>query len=91
MLYFGCISAGMLPDTFWGCTLAEASSFMKGVSNRDSMLWNHTSSLMALYAQSKSKRGTKVTAKQFHPYQQGMDAAPTMESRSKLLAKFKNF
>jgi len=81
----------MMPELFWGCTLAEASSYMKGISDRDSLLWNHTSSLMAMYAQSKSKRGTNVTPQQFHPYKQSSDKPITKETPQQLLDKFKNF
>jgi len=63
---------------------------MGGVEDRDRMLWNHTSSLMALYAQSKSKRGTKVIPSQFNPYEQ-VGKPVNQKTRHNLLEKFKKF
>jgi hypothetical protein len=85
-----CIRGGLDPDSFWGYTLAEASSYMKGIRERDDLAWNHTSSLMALYAQSKAKRGKKITLDDFHPYRQMEKEQPEL-SPNQLLDKFKNF
>jgi len=80
----------MSPDSFWGSTLAEASSFLRGKRDQDKQLWNHTSSLMALYAQSKSKRGSNITPAKFHPYEQ-LNQKYNQKTKEEMLAKFKNF
>lgn len=54
------------------------------------MLWNHTSSLMALYAQSKAKRGTNYKPSQFNPYDQVANQV-TEKTRDNLLDKFGKF
>ena len=43
-----------------------------------------------MYAQSKSKKGVKVTPVQFHPYEQD-DRQPKKGDAEKLLNQFKNF
>ena len=63
---------------------------MRGIRERDDSAWNHTASLMALYAQSKSKRGKTVSMEDFHPYRQ-MEKAQNEMSPDQLLDKFKNF
>jgi len=45
---------------------------------------------MALYAQSKSKKGTNVTPSQFHPYEKA-NSQPKKGDADKLLNQFKNF
>ena len=56
----------------------------------DRAQWNHTSSLMAMYAQSKAAKGRKYTSTQFHPYEQ--ESVPiTDNTRKDLLDKFSKF
>lgn len=60
------IQYGVEPISFWDYTLAEVTSITKGVMVRDEVLWNHTSSMMALTANINSKK--KVKPQDFNPY-----------------------
>lgn len=89
-MYHAALRRGLLPQDFWGYTLAEASSLMSRDMELDKAHWNHTSSFMAMYAQSKAAKGRKFTASQFNPYEQGVKEY-TRESKENLFDKFKKF
>lgn len=65
-MYFMAISYGVEPNSFWDYTLAEVTSITKGVMVRDEIMWNHTSSMMALNANMNSKK--KHKPQDFNPY-----------------------
>ena len=79
----------MSPFSFWDMTLAEVSSSIAGRMELDKMSWNHTASLMAMYANSKSPKGRTFTSEQFHPYSQMQSKAEIKETADALLEKFK--
>jgi hypothetical protein len=89
-LYHAALRRGILPEAFWGYTMAEASSLMCRDRELDRAHWNHTSSLMAMYAQSKAAKGKKYTSAQFHPYEQESEPV-TKKTRANLLDKFSKF
>jgi len=75
-------------------TLNENMLIIGQDRRRDRQQWNHTSTLMALYANSKSAKGKRFSPDDFNPYvfQDKKDAEPkTKEDVNKLINKYKTF
>lgn len=84
----------MPPEKFWEYTLAENILIVKGAEARDSSRWNHTSSLMSLYANSNASKGKRFKPTDFHPYHkmQIEEQQPkTRKDVDQLIEKLKRF
>ena len=66
-LFRAACRAGTNPVEFWNMTLQENVLIMEATRERDADHWNHTASLMALYANSKSAKGKRFSPEDFHP------------------------
>ena len=56
------------------------------------MMWNHTASLMSLYANSKAAKGKSFKPQDFSPYEQDTSDQPqTKEQVAKLVEEMKSF
>jgi len=55
-------------------------------------MWNHTASLMSLYANSKAAKGKSFKPQDFSPYEQDTSNQPqTKEQVAKLVEEMKSF
>ena len=60
---------GLLPDQFWDMTLREVIWYNNGFVRRNKMMWDHTSSLMALHANiAQQGKGKRFSPNDFNPY-----------------------
>ena len=62
---------GLRPREFWDLTFAEFAFIVKGETDRDRRLWEHTSSVMALMAnvnRDSKRRPQPYKAEDFSPY-----------------------
>lgn len=67
---------------------------IKGFEEREKMQWNHTASLMALYANSKAQKGKRYQPEDFHPFEAAKKEAERPKTRddvNKLIQKNKSF
>ena len=48
--------------------MREISLLIKAEESKDRLLWNHTSALMSLYANSKARKGKSFSSEDFNPY-----------------------
>jgi len=71
-------------------TLAEVSSVSSGLMLRDKLMWNHTSSQMALLANVNSSKGKKYKPEDFNPHSDHKKA-PTKATAQDLYEQFKTF
>ena len=65
------LGLGLRPREFWDLTFAEFAFVVKGENDRDRRLWEHTSSVMALMANSNrdpKRRPRAYTVDDFNPY-----------------------
>ena len=93
-LFRAACKAGTNPVDFWDMTLQENVLIMEATRERDAEQWNHTSSLMALYANSKSAKGKRFSPDDFHPmFIQEKEARKpkTKEDIENLINKHKSF
>jgi len=70
-LYEVGLGLGLRPREFWDLTFAEFAFVVKGENDRDRRLWEHTSSVMALMANSNrdpKRRPQAYTVDDFNPY-----------------------
>lgn len=84
---------GVYPDQFWDMTLREAICMINQQRSRDEMMWNHTSSLLAMQAQINSSKGKQYSAADFHPYisskaSKGINSRKDAEELVEKLKKF---
>lgn len=75
-------------------TLQENMLIIAHSRNADKQQWNHTSSLMALYANSKASKGKRYSPDDFNPY--SIQDKNNREPKSKqdineLINKYKSF
>lgn len=83
---------GLTPDEFWMLTLREFAYLREGFMLRQSIMWDHTSSVMALLANVNSAKGKKFEPGDFHPYTtKSNQGVRTKEEAQALLEKMKNF
>jgi hypothetical protein len=54
---------GLLPDQFWGMTLAEFGSWSKGLKHQEERHWARTSAMMALMISTHMQKQQST-----HPY-----------------------
>lgn len=66
-MWKACLKGGMSAHEFWDSTLAEAIYYLSSRKSDREEKWHHTSSLMSLYANSKSKN-RKFSPDDFNPY-----------------------
>ena len=86
--------AGTHPQDFWYMTLQENMLIIAQSRKRDKEQWNHTSSLMALYANSKAAKGKRYSPDDFNPYSVQEKKARKPKSKQdidKLITKYKSF
>jgi len=86
--------AGTHPKDFWYMTLQENMLIIARTRKRDKEQWNHTSTLMALYANSKSSKGKRYNPDEFNPYAMADKQASepkTKEDVNELINKYKSF
>jgi len=70
-LYRHGLGLGLRPNEFWSFTFFELFAFSKGRIDDDQRLWNHTSSIMALFANANrdpKRRPTPFDPADFTPY-----------------------
>lgn len=67
-LYKSSCLQGVSPHLFWDSTLREISLLVKAGESKDRLMWNHTASMMSLYANSKARKGKSFTPADFNPY-----------------------
>lgn len=82
----------MDPIKFWDYTFYEVECILESKRKDDELEWNHTASLMSLYANSKSKK--KFSPNDFHLYRtlEKEDAKPkSTEEVMTIAEKMKNF
>lgn len=75
-------------------TLSENILIIQHTRERDKEMWNHTASLMALYANSKSGKGKRYSPDEFNPHslmKKEMAKPKTRDDIDKLINKYKSF
>lgn len=84
---------GVYPEKFWDMTLREVICMINQQRSRDEMMWNHTSSLLAMHAQINSSKGKQYSAADFHPYisSKGSNGINTRSDAEGLVEKLKKF
>lgn len=86
------LTSGINHNDFWDMTLTEVILSLKANNRTDEVAWNHTASLMALFANSKARKGKSFSPEQFHPYLKAVDDTPkTKEDVDALIEKMKKF
>jgi len=96
-LYRHGLALGLRPHEFWSFTFFEFFAFNKGVIDRDRMMWNHTSSVMALMANANrdpKRRPTPFEPSDFTPYRDDDDTTTTgsnevTEEQKNLIAQWR--
>ena len=78
-LYRSSCLQGVSPHLFWDSTLREISLLVKAGESKDRLMWNHTASMMSLYANSKARKGKTFAPADFNPY----DSAARENSKPK--------
>jgi hypothetical protein len=75
-LYSHGLSLGILPDQFWSLTFFELASINKGKINQDRIMWNHTSTVMSLMAntnRNSKQKPSPYKPSDFNPYSEDLD------------------
>ena len=93
-MYTLACEAGTHPTDFWYMTLQENMLIINHARKKDKEQWNHTSTLMALYANSKASKGKRYSPDDFNPYiiSEKKAAEPkSKEDVNKLITKYKSF
>jgi len=67
-IYRSACRQGVNPHLFWESTLTEVQLLIEAGESKDRLMWNHTASLMSLYANSKSAKGKSFSPDDFNPY-----------------------
>jgi len=91
-LYRHALIMGLKPDEFWGMTLREFAWCREGWIARQSAMWDHTASIMALLANVNSGKGKRFEPGDFHPFttqsNQGVRTAADAEALLEKMRKF---
>ena len=71
--------------------MAEVSSVINRAFFKDEIMWNHTSSSMALLANINTSKGKKFKSEDFNPYVKMGKPNANQQTAEDLLETFKNF
>lgn len=82
---------GLSPDQFWGMTLAEYSWYREGYVWRQSRMWDHTSSIMALLANVNAGKGKTYSPSDFHPIDGVKKGVQSKDEALDLMRKMRQF